>query len=268
MRLYQLYATQNECYQAGRTITPAGIMVHSTGANNPNLKRYVGPDDGRLGKNQYNNHWNTPRPGGQQICCHAFIGKLADGSVASYQILPWTMRGWHCGKGASGSGNDSHIGFEICEDGLDDKAYFEAVYREAVELCAALCEKFGLSADSVIDHAEGCKKGIASNHGDIAHWLKRHGLTMNDFRAAVKKALAAPADAPRTPQANGAAIAKLDRVRVHMDAKAYYPGGKQIPLWVKLCCYTAEDLGAVGGVPCAKLREINTWCALNQLSKA
>lgn len=43
-------------------------MVHSTGANNPNLKRYAGSDDGLLGKNQYNNHWNQPRPDGRQVC--------------------------------------------------------------------------------------------------------------------------------------------------------------------------------------------------------
>lgn len=40
-------------------------------ANNPNLKRYVGPDDGLLGKNQYNNHWNQDKPGGRQVCVHA-----------------------------------------------------------------------------------------------------------------------------------------------------------------------------------------------------
>ena len=54
MNLHKLILTNNACYKAGKTITPKGIMVHSTGANNPNLKRYVGPDDGLLGKNQYN----------------------------------------------------------------------------------------------------------------------------------------------------------------------------------------------------------------------
>jgi toxin secretion/phage lysis holin len=58
--------TNNDCYKAGKTITPKGIMVHSTGANNPNLKRYVGPDDGLLGVNQYGNHWNTATPGGSR----------------------------------------------------------------------------------------------------------------------------------------------------------------------------------------------------------
>lgn len=80
-------------------MTPKGIMVHSTGANNPTLRRYVGPDDGLLGANQYGNHWNTYRPGGRQVCVHGFIGKLKDGSIATYQTLPWDMVGWHSGNG-------------------------------------------------------------------------------------------------------------------------------------------------------------------------
>ena len=85
MNLHKLIFTNNACYKAGRTIVPKGIMVHSTGANNLWLKRYVGPDDGLLGKNQYNNHWNQDKPDGRQVCVHAFIGKLADGSIAAYQ---------------------------------------------------------------------------------------------------------------------------------------------------------------------------------------
>ena len=50
MNLHKLIFTNNACYKAGRKIAPKGIMVHSTGANNPWLKRYVGPDDGLLGK--------------------------------------------------------------------------------------------------------------------------------------------------------------------------------------------------------------------------
>ena len=105
MNLHTLIFTNNACYKAGRKITPKGIMVHSTGANNPWLKRYVGPDDGLLGKNQYNNHWNQPMD--REVCVHAFIGKLADGTVATYQTLPWDHRGWHCGSGSKGSGNNT-----------------------------------------------------------------------------------------------------------------------------------------------------------------
>ncbi len=97
MNLRKQLATKNDCYKAGtKRKSTKGIFWHSTGANNPNLKRYVGPDDGLLGKNQYNNHWNQPMS--RRVCVHAFIGKLADGSIATYQTLPWTMRGWHAGS--------------------------------------------------------------------------------------------------------------------------------------------------------------------------
>jgi len=180
-------------------MTPKGIMVHSTGAPNPKLSRYVGPDDGRLGKNPYNNHWNQARPDGRQICCHAFIGKLADGSIATYQTLPWTMRGWHGAKGPKGSVNNTHIGFEIAEDDTRDPVYFRKVFTEAVELCAYLCKMFDLDPlkDGVlIGHYEGYKRGIASNHGDPDHWFRKHNENMNTFRAAVKKAMEEKAPAP------------------------------------------------------------------------
>lgn len=189
MNLHKLILTNNACYKAGRTITPKGIMVHSTGANNPNLRRYVGPDDGLLGKNPNNNHWNQDRPGGRDVCVHAFIGRLADGSIAAYQTLPWNYRGWHCG----GSGNDTHIGFEICEDGLSDSEYFSAVYREAVELCVYLCKQYGLTEKNVICHSEGFKLGIASNHSDVMHWFPKFGKSMDTFREDVRKDLAGTA---------------------------------------------------------------------------
>lgn len=186
MNLNKLFLTANNCYKSGKKITVKGIMVHSTGANNPWLKRYL-PDDGRIGKNQYNNHWNTPLPGGKQVCVHGFIGKLADGTVATYQTLPWNHRGWHAG----GSANNTHIGFEICEDGLTDATYFNAVYKEAVELCAFLCNEYGLTEKDIICHSEGYKKGIASNHGDVMHWFPRHGKSMDTFRSDVAKLLKA-----------------------------------------------------------------------------
>jgi LysM repeat protein len=198
MNLHKLIFTENACYKAGRKITVKGIMVHSTGANNPWLKRYVGPDDGLLGKNQYNNHWNTHHPGGREVCVHGFIGKLADGTIATYQTLPWDHRGWHAG----GSANNTHIGFEICEDGLVDGAYFAKVYKEAVELCVYLCKLYGLTEQNIICHSEGYRKGVASNHGDVMHWFPKHGKSMDTFRADVKLMLNAPAEQeePKTEQ--------------------------------------------------------------------
>lgn len=186
MNLRRLYFTQNECYLVGRSIVPRGVMIHSTGANNPKLKRYVGPDDGLLGPSV--SHWNTFQPGGRQVCVHAFIGLLAGGSVASYQTLPWTMRGWHCG----GTGNNTHIGIELCEDALVDEDYFWSIYREATELTASLCKQYGLDPlenGVVLSHEEGHQIGIASNHADVGHWFSKFGVTMDDFRSDVAKIL-------------------------------------------------------------------------------
>lgn len=228
MNLRKLIFTNNACYKAGRKITVKGIMVHSTGANNPWLKRYVGPDDGLLGKNKYNNHWN--RAMDRQVCVHGFIGKLADGTIATYQTLPWNMRGWHGASGKKGSVNNTHIGFEICEDGLTDPIYFNKVYQEAVELCVYLCKMFNLTEKDIICHCEGYKMGIASNHSDVMHWFPKHGKSMDTFRADVKVLLNRSAETPPSivtpekPATDGlyrvqvGAYSKLDNARNQLAA--------------------------------------------------
>ncbi len=203
MNLRKQLATKNECYIRGDKMTPTGIVVHSTGANNPNLKRYVGPDDGLLGKNQYNNHWNQTMS--RRVCVHAFIGKLADGSIATYQTLPWTMRGWHAGSGKKGSANDGYIGFEICEDNTQNESYAKQTYLEAVEFCAHLVKLYpAIKYESIIGHYEAAARGIASNHADPQHWWKKHKLSMDQFRKDVKSKVEAGATPqPKPPPATG-----------------------------------------------------------------
>lgn len=183
MNIRQCYLTENACYKAGQKMAPRGVMVHSTGANNPYLRRYVQPDDGILGENANGNHFNVPYPGGRSACVHAFIGLTADGDIATYQTLPWDFRGWHAG----GEANNEYIGFEICEDNLRSGDYFLRAYNEAVELTAYLCELYGLDPayPGVICHSEGHELGIASNHSDVMHWFPLFGKTMDDFRADV-----------------------------------------------------------------------------------
>ena len=212
MRLIKCMLTANDCYKAGRTITPKGVMVHSTGANNPLVARYVQPVEGQkdeaqlkaeIGGNRNANDWNNP---GLDVCTHAFIGKLADGSVGTVQTLPWNHRGWHAGTGTSGgSANNTHIAFEICEDDLTDEGYFRKVYQEAVELTAMLCKTYNLNplADGVvICHSEGYQRGVASNHADVMHWFPKFGKSMDTFRADVSKAMT-PAQVKPQPPVSG-----------------------------------------------------------------
>lgn len=182
MRIETQLLTKNDCYKAGKKMKVKGIMVHSTGANNPKVCRYV-PGNDIIGRNSGGNHWDKA---GIKKCVHAFIGKFSDGEVGTVQTLPWDMAGWHAG----GSANATHIGFEICEDALVNRDYFQATYREAVELCAMLCLRYKLDplADGVIIcHAEGARRGVASNHGDVLHWWPKLDVGMDDFRKAVKE---------------------------------------------------------------------------------
>ena len=199
--------TQSTCYKGTRKFTPKGVLWHSTGANNPWLKRYVQPDDkaadrsewlNRLGKNQYNNDWNHKEV---QAGLNFWIGKLADGTVAAVQTMPWDYRPWGCGSGSKGSCNDTHIQFEICEDSLNDASYFNAVYKEACEVTAYLCRMFGidpkgtisykgLSVPTIIDHSGSHSLGLGSNHADIQHWSRKYGKTMDNVRNDVAAILA------------------------------------------------------------------------------
>jgi hypothetical protein len=189
MELKQCIFTKNDCYKKATKMTPKGIAVHSTGANNPTLRRYVQPDDGLLGKNTNNNHWNRS---GVDKCVHGFIGKDKNGNVQVYQTLPFNIACWGIGKGKKGSYNydpTGHIQFEICEDALNDEKYFNEAFGKAIEFCAYLCKEFNLSVDTIVSHNEAAKKGYGSNHADCDHWLKKFGKDMNWFRNEVKAKL-------------------------------------------------------------------------------
>ena len=191
--------TNSTCYKQTYTIAPKGILWHSTGANNPTLKRYVQPLNtdnnynemiNLIGVNNYRNDYNhtSYRSG-----LNAWIGKLNNGEVAAIQTMPWNYRPWGCGSGRKGTCNDGWIQFEICEDNLNNASYFNAIYKEACELTAYLCCLYnldpkgyttlnGVQVPVILCHADSFNLGLGSNHGDVLHWFKKYGKTMNDVR--------------------------------------------------------------------------------------
>ena len=187
MNLVESIMTKNPCYTAGKKITVKGLMLHSVGCPQPRAEAFI-------------SNWN--RESYDRACVHGFIDGN-DGTV--YQTLPWDHRGWHAG----GSANNTHIGVEMCEpacikyvggatfecsDLTQAKVVADRTYKAAVELFAILCKKFNLDplADGVIiSHAEGCKRGVASNHGDPDHLWRQLGMsyTMDTFRCDVEVAM-------------------------------------------------------------------------------
>ena len=190
---------KNDCYKKYQKMTPKGIVVHSTGANNPYLKRYLAPDDGIIGKNSYGNDWNRS---GLDVAVHAFIGKDKNGKVKCYQTLPYNICCWGVGSGSKGSYNynPAYIQFEICEDDLTDKKYCTETYNKAVDFCVYLCKAYGINVNNIVGHYEAHKKGYGSNHADPQHWWKKHGYSMDGFRKAVKSKLTNSAkEEPKKP---------------------------------------------------------------------
>lgn len=187
-KLYIVHQTKCGCYKAKTPIKPIGILVHSTGADNPNLRRYVDAEE-PLGKNVNGNHWNRPE---LTVQVHAFIGKDKTGEIAVAETLPKNIACWGCGRGKNGSYNyepTPYIQFEICEQ-QGDREYFDKVFAAAIEYCADLCKRFGWTAENITSHGEAAKAGFASNHGDPDHWLKQYGKNMDWFRAKVAELLA------------------------------------------------------------------------------
>lgn len=165
------YTVKNDGYRQNGALKPQGVMVHSTASPGIMAKAF---------RDRFNK---------------AGLGKSVHGFVDDkvyVQCLPYTQKAGHCRY----SGNDTHIGIEMCEPKAweTDSAYFAAVYANTVELTADLCKEFGIpvTPQTVLSHAEGYQLGIASNHSDVGHWWTYFGKTMDDFRAAVTAKMAAP----------------------------------------------------------------------------
>lgn len=222
MKLVESIMTRNPCYAAGRKITVKGLMLHSVGCPQPKASAFI-------------SSWNSPSH--DSSCVHGFIDGN-DGTV--YQTLPWNHRGWHCGSGNKGSGNNTHIGVEMCEPACirytagsnftcsnleEARSVAKRTYKAAVELFAYLCKKYSLNplADGIIiSHREGHGRGIASNHGDPEHlWVQLGtGYTMDGFRKAVKAAMGgASSGTDGYTKIMGNAVATAEQMKAYLKAK-------------------------------------------------
>lgn len=238
MDIIKAYATKNLCYIASQKMIPKGIVVHSTGANNPYLKRYVDCSQ-KVGKNIYGNHWNQAKPEGRKVCVHAFIGYDKNNDVKVAEILPLDICCWGVGNGRNGSYNynPAYIQFEICEDSLTNYEYYQKAFFVAAEYCAKLCQKYNISIENIVGHCEAFRKGYGSNHGDPEHWMKKYGQTMSDFRKLVFEVLnnyETDEDKASSVTSKKETLPKInDGDLVAIACNATYYNGKSMPSWVK-----------------------------------
>lgn len=189
MAIVTEYMTKNPCYQSGRTIAVKGLMLHSVGCAQPNPRVFV-------------KNWNSASY--DRACVHGFIGE--DEAIITLPCLETpgkAMRAWHCGA----SGNNTHIGVEMCEPGniqytggasftcadlTAARSFVRKTTEQAVELFAQLCRFHGLNPmQDIVSHAEGHALGIASNHADPDHLWRGLGMdyNMDSFRRDVAQKL-------------------------------------------------------------------------------
>lgn len=262
-KIYKHYLTKNRCYKTGKKLAkPSGIVVHSTGANNKNVTRYV--DMAELGT-VFSNHWNKDNI---SKCVHFIIGwSSALKQVVIVQTLPLDICCWGCGSGSRGSYNASHIQFEICEDGLTDQAYFAKVMEAAQWLCRYLMDMYGIPAGKVVSHKEAHANGYASNHGDPDHWLKKFGRDMGWFRKNIPGSTGEEEGTGDSGSGNTGLISKLQTVTQKKDASlkgtwtvsdptgaelrygagaSKYASMGNLPKGTKVNCYGYYELDASG----------------------
>lgn len=261
-------AVRNLCYITARKMTPRGIVVHSTGANNPYLKRYVDAPDA-VGRNLYGNHWNTAKPGGRCVCVHAFIGYDRDKRVRVAEILPRDICCWGVGAGKHGSYNydPAYIQFEICEDGLDDRAYYQSAFAVAAEYCAELCRVYGISCSNIVGHCEAYRLGYGSNHADPEHWMKKFGESMQDFRERVSALCKDGGPLPDDAADSLPYLVKVrcDNLAIYQDAGIDSP---QVAAITDQGVYTiVEEKSDAGAGMWGRLKSGAGWISLEQTEK-
>lgn len=182
---YRIIADFSPCYKAYKKMNglPEGIIIHSTGAQNPNLGRWVyNGNEKNIANNPNYNYFGGKY--NQDVTPHAVAGRCVDGRTAIVQILPYEIMCWGCGTGIRGSYNKSHIQIEIAEDYSNDPEYFNNIICDVIKWCADLVIEYNIDIDDIIGHAEAHKMGYASNHGDPEPYFNRcrPGYTMYDFR--------------------------------------------------------------------------------------
>lgn len=250
LKIIQAFQTKNPSYTRNRKINPIGVFVHSTGAVNRTIKRYVDAEE-YLGRNQYGNHWNKASA---TKSVHAWIGYDKDENIIVAQALPYDRACWGAGGGTKGSYNyDPHayIQFEICQGSNTDADYYWAAMKVAEEYCAHLCRQFGWSTNQITSHKEAHAAGYASNHGDPQSWMRHFDDDMDKFRGRVAALLNETATPVETVKAETPVVqdkpSGVKTVKVELQQLKKGSKGTQVKTLQRLLNAMFYDCGTVDG---------------------
>lgn len=181
-------AVQNGAYASGRMIAnPKGSVNHSVGCAQPKADVFF------TLMNKPTTGWGV----------NAILGDFHLGEGRIILVMDLKARPWGCGAGKKGSWNNTKIQWEVCEpaghtyaggtmigyDVAKNRAYFDRMWKMLVAWNVYCVVKLGYPVSGVSDHAESYRAGYGSNHGDMGHWLPKHGKSMDALRAEVQAIL-------------------------------------------------------------------------------
>ena len=181
------YATNSDCYKAGRNIAPKGCVNHSIGVAQPNSSVI----------------YNLMNRSGAGWGVNAILGDFHKGEGKIILAMPMQRRPWGVASGPNGSWNNSRIQWEVCEPAghtyaggtmvnynvAKNATYFERMWKLLVAWNVYCCVKLGYNSKTIADHAESYRAGYGSNHSDMGQWLPKHGKSMNALRREVQEIL-------------------------------------------------------------------------------
>lgn len=149
-----------------KVLLPKGIVLHSTatpGATALNEQAYFSS-------------------GYRGASAHAFVDW-----EDVVQTIPYNEQAWHAGRTANGQ----FIGIEMCEPKNNDRAAFQKVFANTVNLLSDLFREqiktTEVSKNTLLSHREVSAKWHETDHTDPEGYLKTYGMTMEDVREAVRE---------------------------------------------------------------------------------
>ena len=224
MQIIEALCTGNSRYKAGERLTPKGVVLHSIGTPQPSAQ-------------VLRDYWQR---NGSAYVVHYMVD-----NTRILHCMPDNFKCWHVGS----PGNAQYLGIEMGEPSqirytsgarftVSDLAaaqqYAAAAYKNAVQLIAHLCRKYGWEPESAVwTHAEITRRKLSNtDHVDPQHLWDGLGLgyDLATLRRDVKAAMggtgvvtpASPANPTETNHptlkkgSSGTAVVKLQKLLISL----------------------------------------------------
>ena len=221
MQIIEALCTGNSRYKAGERLTPKGVVLHSIGMPQPSAQ-------------VLRDYWQR---GGSAYVVHYMVD-----NTRILRCMPENFKCWHVGS----PGNAQYLGIEMGEPSqirytsgarftVSDLAaaqqYATAAYKNAVQLIAHLCRKYGWEPENAVwTHAEITRRKLSNtDHVDPQHRWDGLGLGYDlarlrkDVRTAMggTAAPSAPATAERPTLRNGSSGNAVKTLQMKLIALGY-----------------------------------------------